>query len=363
MKKLLLALSTVLVTTFAVAQTTAPDATKPYLIFDATYDLQPVGAGNPTDVAIYYDNQTGTTNKAIQFRFWYDAGVFDAPTVTYTGEETNNYFQYNVDDVEGNVTVTWVYTGNDTNFDIAAGSMFNVALPFDAGFNNGAISNMSFTGATSFPAYGTLANGTDTELGLQNYGGVLQEPPFNFTATILNSADNPAEAIPVILQKSADGVTWTDLQTVNTTATGQAVFEDNLDQSYWQIRVKINSGLDASSALTTADANMIAQLAIGLQTPTGIQYYTANPNQANSITAADSFTVFNRLAQNANSYPNNPDVLFFTAAQYTTILNSNTDQSSTIPGLVTFTSPLINNTTSGTYYMLILGDANGTGLN
>ena len=363
MKKLLLALSMVLVTTFAAAQTTAPDATKPYLIFDATYDLQPVGAGSPTDVTIYYDNQTGTVNKALQFRFWYDASVFDAPTVTYTGAETNNYFQYNVNDTEGNVTVSWVYTGNDTNFDIPAGSMFNVALPFDAGFNNGVISDMVFTGASSFPAYGTLANGTDTDLGLHNYGGVLQEPVFNYTATILNSADNPAEAIPVILQKSADGTTWTDLQTVNTTATGQAVFEDNLDQSYWQIRVKINSGLDASSALSTADANMIAQLAIGLQTPTGIQYYTANPNQANSITAADSFTVFNRLAQNANSYPNNPDVLFFTEAQYTTILNATTNQSSTIPGLAIFVSPLINNTTSGNYYMLILGDANGTGLN
>lgn len=363
MKKLILALSTVLVTTFAAAQTTAPDATKPYLIFDAAYDLQPVGAGNPTNVTIYYDNQTGTPNKAIQFRFWYDAVVFDAPTVTYTGAETNNYFQYNVNDVDGYVTATWVYTGNDTNFDIAAGSMFNVALPFDAGFDNGAISNMSFAGSPSFSPYGTLSNGTDTELGLHNYGGVLQEPPFNYTATILNSADNPAEAIPVILQKSADGVTWTDLQTVNTTATGQAVFEDNLDQSYWQIRVKINSGLDASSALSTADANMIAQLAIGLQTPTGIQFYTANPNQSNGITAADSFTVFNRLALGNTTYPNNPDVLFFTEAQYTTILNANTDQSSTIPGQSTFLSPLINNTTSGNYYMLILGDANGTGLN
>lgn len=363
MKKLLLALSTVLVTALAAAQTTAPDSTKPYLIFDATYDLQPVQSGNPTNVVIYYDNQTGTVNKAVQFRFWYDAAVFDAPTVTYTGTETNNYFQYAVNDINGYVTATWVYTGADSNFDIAAGSMFNVALPFDAGFNNGSIANMDFAGSPSFTSYGTLSNGTDTQLGLHNYGGVLQEPVFNYTATILNATDNPAEAIPVVLQKSSNGTTWTDLQTVNTTATGVAVFEDNLDQTFWQIRIKINSGLDASSALSTADANMIAQLAIGLQTPSGIQYYTANPNQLNGITTSDSFTVFNRLAQNATSYPNNPDVLFFTEAQYTTILNANTDQSSTIPGLVTFTSPLINNTTSGNYYMLVLGDANGTGLN
>ena len=363
MKKLLLALSMVLVTTFAAAQTTAPNATKPYLIFDATYDLQPVDTGNPTNVTIYYDNQTGTPNKAIQFRFWYDATVFDAPTLTYTGVETNNYFQYNVNDTDGYVTATWVYTGTDTNFDLTAGTMFNVALPFNTGFSNGSISSMSFADTPSFSSYGTLSNGTDTELGLHNYGGVLQEPVFNYTATILNPSTNPAESIPVILQKSADGTTWTDLQTVNTSTDGEAVFEDNLDQSYWQIRVKIDSGLDASSALSTADANMIAQLAIGLQSPTGIQFYTANPNQTNSITAADSFTVFNRLAQNATSFPNNPDVLFFTEAQYNTIFNSNTDQSSTIPGQPTFTSPLINNTTTGNYYMLVLGDANGTGLN
>jgi len=363
MKKLILSLSIVLVTAFATAQTTAPDATKPYLIFDATYDLQPVQSGNSTDVVIYYDNQTGTANKALQFRFWYDATVFDAPTVTYLGAESNNYFQYNVNDTDGYVTATWVYTGNDTNFDIAAGSMFNVALPFDASFTNGNINDMAFAGSPSFTPYGTLANGTDTDLGLQNYGGVLQEPVFNYTATVLNASDNPAEAIPVILQKSSDGTTWTDLQTVTTSATGEAVFEDNIDQTFWQIRIKIDSGLDASSALSTADANMIAQLAIGLQTPTGIQYYTANPNQANAITTSDSFVVFNRLAQNASSYPNNPDVLFFTEAQYTTIFNASTDQTGNIPGLVTFVSPLINNTTTGNYYMLILGDANGTGLN
>jgi hypothetical protein len=108
---------------------------------------------------------------------------------------------------------------------------------------------------------------------------------------------------------------------------------------------------------------MIAQLVVGIQTPTGIQFYTANPNQANSITASDSFTVFNRLAQNANSYPSNPDVLFFTESQFTTIQASNTDQTSNIPGQVTFNSPLINNTASGNFYLLVLGDANGTGLN
>jgi hypothetical protein len=362
MKKLLLTLSLVLVTFMGFAQTTAPDATKPYLIFDASYNLAPIGA-TPTNVAIYYDNAGSTAIKAVQYRFWYDKNVFASPTVTYTGTETNHYFQTLVNATEGNVTVTWVYTGADAAFNIADGAMFNVALPFKAGYTNGAVTAMAFTGATAYPAYGTLANGTDTTLGLQNYGGVFTEPVFNYAATFLNSPTNPAENVPVILQKSPNGTTWTDITTVNTNASGVASFTTNLDQNYWQIRVKVAPGLTAPDALSTADADMMAQIATGLQTPTGIQFYTANPNQANGITISDSYTLFSRLAQGLTTYPNNPDVLFFTEAQYTQIAAATTSLSSTIPGVSTFTSANINNTTAANYYLLVLGDANGTGRN
>ena len=363
MKKLLLTLSLVLVTFIGFAQTVAPDATKPYLIFDASYNLAPLGA-TPTNVAIYYDNAGSTAIKAVQYRFWYDKNVFNSPTVTYTGTETNHYFQTLVNATEGNVTVTWVYTGADAAFNIADGSMFNVALPFKAGYTNGAVTAMAFTGATAYPAYGTLANGTDTTLGLQNYGGAFTEPVFNYAATFLNDPTNPASDVPVILQKSSNGTTWTDVMTVNTAATtGVASFTTNLDQNYWQIRVKVAPGLTAPAALATADANMIAQIATGIQVPTGTQFYTANPNQANGITISDSYTVFSRLAQGLSTYPNNPDVLFFTEAQYTQIAAATTNLSATIPGVSTFTSANINNTTAANYYLLVLGDANGTGRN
>jgi hypothetical protein len=152
--------------------------------------------------------------------------------------------------------------------------------------------------------------------------------------------------------------------TVNTAATtGVASFTTNLDQNYWQIRVKVNPGLTAPDALSAADADMMAQLATGLQTPTGTQFYTANPNQANGITISDSYTLFSRLAQGLTTYPNNPDVLFFTEAQYTQIAAATTSLSATIPGVSTFTSANINNTTAANYYLLVLGDANGTGRN
>ena len=363
MKKLFLILSLVLVTFTGFAQTTAPDATKPYLIFDASYNLQPVGAGTPTDVAIYYDNAGTTAIKAVQYRFWYDNTVFDSPTVTYVGSETNNYFQTKVNTVEGNVTVTWVYTGANASFNIADEQMFNVALPFKPSYQNGAVSDMLFTGTTAYPSYGTLADGTDTTLGLHNYGGVFTEPVFQYAATMLNSPSNPAENIPVVLQKSSDGNTWVDVETVNTNVDGVAQFDEFLDQSYWDIRIKVDAGLDASSALSTADADMMAQMATELQVPNGIQFFTGNPNQANGITISDSYTVFSRLAQGLPAYPNNPDVLFFTESEYNQIAAATTDLTSAIPGQVIFQSVNINNTTAANYYLLVLGDVNGTGLN
>ena len=363
MKKILLVLSMFLVTITGFAQQVAPDNTKPYLVFDASYNLAPVASGTNTQVAIYYSNLTATAIKAVQFRFWYDKAVFDSPTITYTGTETNNVFNTKVNAVEGNVTVTWVYTGTNASFNIANGSMFNVALPFKATYTNGAVTAMAFTGATAFPSYGTLAAGTDTALGLQNYGGVFTEPVFTYAATFLNSPTNPSTDIPVILQKSADGTTWTDVMTVNTVTTGVAAFSTHLDQNYWQIRVKVAPGLNASSALSTADANMIAQIATGIQTATGTQFHTANPNQANGVTISDSYTVFSRLAQGTTTYPGNPDILFFTEAQYNSIAASTSTLEATIPGVSTFLSANINNTTAANYYLLVLGDANGTGFN
>ena len=363
MKKILLILSVFLVTITGFAQQVAPDNTKPYLVFDASYNLAPVASGTNTQVAIYYSNLNATAIKAVQFRFWYDKTVFDSPTVTYTGSETNSLFNTKVNTTEGSVTVTWVYTGASTSFNIVNGSMFNVSLPFKAAYTNGAVTAMAFTGATAYPAYGALANGTDTALGLQNYGGAFAEPVFNYAATVLNSPTNPSTGIPVILQKSADGTTWTDVMTVPTLATGVAAFTTNLDQNYWQIRVKVAPGIVAPAAIAAADADMIAQIATGLQAPTGIQFYTANPNQSNGITVSDSYTVFSRLAQGLTAYPTTPDILFFTEAQYNTIAAASTDQSGTIPGAVTFLSANINNTTAANYYLLVLGDANGTGHN
>ena len=362
LKNILLTLALVFGSLTVFGQTTAPDNTKPYVIFDSTYTLESTTSSSNTAVQIYYDNQTGTAVKGIQFSFSYDNTVFDAPTVTYSGNSGQNmYLATDVDDTNGKVKVALVYTGASTAFDLVNGFLLTVDLPFDSNYSNGGVNGMDFT--TDLVAYYTTAAGTDAALGKSDNGGNFIEPAFDYVATILNSATNPAESIPVILQKSADGNTWIDVATDTTAADGTATFSENLDQGYWQIRLKIASGLDASTALSTADANMIAQIAAGVQATSGTQFYTGNPNQSNGITVSDSYLVFSRLAQGLSAYTNNPDVLFFTEAQYNTINAATSDQSGTISGQEEFLSPQINGTTTGNFYLLVLGDANGTGLN
>ena len=349
-----------MLTTTINAQTTSPDATKPYVILDSSYALESTNSSNNTIVDLYYDNTSGTKVKGIQFSFNYDVSVFDPPTVTYNNTSgTDAYLSTSI--ANGVVKVVWAYTGATATFDITAGNMFDVSLPFKDSYANSSVADIDFT--NNLTAYYAKADGTDAVLGTSDNGGNFTEPAFNYVATILNSPSNPAQSIPVILQKSSDGSSWTNVSTVTTAANGTATFSANLDQAYWQIRLRIASGLNASTALSTADANMIAQIAAGAQATSGIQFYTANPNQANGVTVSDSYLLFARLATNGTSYANNPDVLFFTEAQYNTISNATSDQSSSIPGLAEFLSPNINGTTTGNFYILVLGDANGTGLN
>jgi len=360
-KNILLTLLLVMSSVFVFGQTTAPDA-KPWVILDSTYSLESVTSSSNTSADIYYGNTSGNVVKGIQFSFSYDNTVFDSPTVTYNATSGPvGYMATDVDTSSGVVKVVWVYDGASTTFDIITGNMFSVDLPFKSSYTNGTVAGLDFT--TDLTAYYAKSDGTDGALGTQDNGGNFIEPAFDYTATILNDATNPAESIPVILQKSSDGSTWSDVATVTTAVDGTAVFSEYIDEGYWQIRLKIASGLDASTALSTADANMIAQIAAGIQSASGIQFYTANPNQTNGVTASDSYLVFSRLAQGNSNYPANPDVLFFTEAQFNTIDASSSDQSVTIPGQSEFLSPQINGTTSGNFYLLILGDANGTGLN
>jgi len=222
-KNILLTLLLVMSSVFVFGQTTAPDATKPWVILDSTYSLESVTSSSNTSVDIFYDNTSGNVVKGIQFSFSYDNTVFDSPTVTYNATSGPvGYMATDVDTSSGVVKVVWVYDGASTTFDIITGNMFSVDLPFKSSYTNGTVAGLDFT--TDLTAYYAKSDGTDGALGTQDNGGNFIEPAFDYTATILNDATNPAESIPVILQKSSDGSTWSDVATVTTAVDGTAVF-------------------------------------------------------------------------------------------------------------------------------------------
>ena len=238
MKKTITLITALLTTVFTYGQTTSPDATKPYIILDSTYNLESVNSSNNTVVNIYYDNTSGNAVKGIQFSFSYDKDVFDTPTITYNNTSGPvGYMSTDVDATNGIVKVVWAYDGASTTFDLTAGNMFDVALPFKSNYTNGTVDGIDFT--NNLTAYYAQSDGTDAILGTSDNGGNFIEPAFDYIATILNNATNPAESIPVILQKSSDGSTWVDVTTGTTAADGTATFSENIDSAGFVALFKI----------------------------------------------------------------------------------------------------------------------------
>ena len=145
LKNIFLTLALAISTMTVFGQTTAPDATKPYVIFDSTYTLESTGSSSNTEFDIYYDNTSGNAVKGIQFSFNYDNTVFDEPTVTYNNTSGPvGYLSYDVDSTNGVVKVVWVYTGASTTFNMITGNMFTVNAPFLSGYTNGAVADVDF---------------------------------------------------------------------------------------------------------------------------------------------------------------------------------------------------------------------------
>jgi hypothetical protein len=72
--------------------------------------------------------------------------------------------------------------------------------------------------------------------------------------------------------------------------------------------------------------------------------------------------VFGRISGRFTEWPNNvEDVKFFTTSEYNSINGSSTNLTSSIAGVTNFTFEILPGTTSVTYYVMVPGDANGTG--
>ena len=95
----------------------------------------------------------------------------------------------------------------------------------------------------------------------------------------------------------------------------------------------------------------------------GFDYYTADVNESDNVTITDAYGVFGRISGRFAAWPNNTkDVKFFTQSEYNTINASSTNYTSTITGATNFTFDILpGQPDSVVYYVVVPGDANGTG--
>jgi len=237
-----------------------------------------------------------------------------------------------------------------------------------ATFNNlASISNLTWTGPQSFTPYAAKQDGMDTTLSVHNYGGVFTPVNFAYHGTFTNVTGSPAKYLNLALQRRPfGGNTWTQHSTYVTDINGDFNISVPLDTTYWDVRLAIQGDtMGVGNIISSTDAQLINQWVLGNGTMTGFDYYTADVNGSNSTTISDVWGVFGRISGRFNVWPNNTkDVKFFTASEYTTINGSATNYTSTIAGVTNFTFDILQGQPdSVVYYVMVPGDANGTGYN
>ena len=366
MKNLLLPLLLTIVTFNLFGQVPTAPGNGIYGLIATEYQVGTTAQGFTT-ANLTLQNTTLTKYTATQFRVFYDNVAFTGATVALIGSTTNLDLQYVTNTANGYITITLTYTGGSSAYTLANGERFAITFTHAAPavFNNlSSISNLTWTGAQTFPAYAATNAGLDTTLNLHNYGGQFILPTFTFAGTFTNVTGTGAKDLPLALQtRPAGGSTWSQHSTYLTDVNGDFDFTVNLDTTYWDVRLAIQGDTMATGNIISAtDAQLINQWVLGNGTMTGFDYYTADVNGNNNVTITDAYGVFGRVAGNFTQWPNNvKDVKFFTATEFTTIDGSATNYTSTIPGATNFTYEILPGVTSVTYYVAVPGDANGTG--
>ena len=354
---------------FVSAQTGPPaPGTGIYAIIDTTYDVGSTTAGI-TKTKLTLKNSTSTKYTAVQFRVFYDKTAFTNASVALLGSSTNLDMQQVINAANGYVTITLVYTGSSSTYSLADGETFEITFTHAAGstFNTlSSIDSLKFTGSATFAQTAANQAGFDTSLNLYSYGGAFVRPTLKFRGTFTNVTGTAAKNLTLALEKKPKtGSTWTQVNSYTTNTLGKFSFTETLDTTYWDVRLAVKGDtLGLGNVISTADAQKINQWAIGALTPSAFDYYTADVNGSNGITIADAYGVFGRVAGRFSAWPNSiPEIKFFTASEYSTITtNSSTNYTSTIAGVTNFYFDILpGQPDSVTYYVMVPGDANGTG--
>jgi hypothetical protein len=327
-------------------------------------------AQGTTQAKITLQNTTLTKFAGVQFRVFYDNVAFTNASVSLIGSTTNLDLQSITNTANGYITVTLSYTGPSATYTIANGERFLITFTHApaATFNNlASISNLTWTGVQTFTPYAAKQDGMDTTLSVHNYGGVFTPVNFTYQGTFTNVTGTPAKNLSLALEKRPfGGNTWSQHSTYITDISGNFNITVPLDTTYWDVRLAIKGDtMGVGNIISSTDAQLINQWVLGNGTMSGFDYYSADVNGSNNTTISDVWGVFGRVSGRFTQWPNNiEDIKFFTASEYTTINNSATNYTSTIAGVTNFTFEILpGQPSSVTYYVVVPGDANGTGYN
>jgi hypothetical protein len=372
MKKILTAL-TLLVLLFSsidlFAQTGPPaPGNGIYALIDTTYQVGTSTQGQ-SQAKITLKNTTATKFTGVQFRVFYDKNAFDSASVSLIGSTTNLDLQYLDNNANGYVTITLVYTGSSSTYTLAEGERFLITFNHVAPatfFALPSIGDLEWTGAQAYNQYAAAQNGLDTTLTLYSYGGQWEQPVLNYHGTFTNVTGSAAKNLTLALQKKPHtGSTWTQHATYTTDINGDFSFSEIIDTTYYAVRLAIQGDtMGVGNVITTADAQLVNQWVLGGSSPTDWDFYTADVNGSNNLTITDAYGVFGRISGRFNAWPNNvKDIKFFTVSEYNTITgNPATNYTSSIPGVTNFYHMILpGQPDSVTFYVLVPGDANGTG--
>ena len=358
---------TFITSTIAFSQVPAAPSNGLWGIIASQYQVGTTAQGNTT-AKITLQNTTLTKFAGVQFRVFYDKIAFTNATVSLIGSTTNLDLQYITNAANGYITVTLSYTGPSASYTIPNGERFLITFTHAAAatFNNlTSISNLTWTGLQTFTPYAAKQDGMDTTLSVHNYGGVFTPVNFAYHGTFTNVTGTGAKTLKLALERRPlGGSTWAQHSVYTTDNDGDFTISVPLDTTYWDVRLAVQGDtMGVGNIVSSTDAQLINQWVLGNGTMTGFDYYTADVNGSYGTTISDVWGVFGRVSGRFTSWPNNTkDVKFFTAPQYTTINGSSTNYTSTIAGVTNFTFEILpGQPDSVVYYVMVPGDANGTG--
>lgn len=341
-----------------------------WTIIDTTYQVGTSTLGQ-SKARITLKNATISKYTGIQTRVFYDKNAFASASVALVGSTTNLYLQSVDNNANGYVTISLVYTGSSSTYSLPDGETFEITFAHVAPASFYAlpsISALTFSGAATFTTLAASQTGLDTTLSKHSYGGVWEQPTLDFHGKFTNVTGTGAKNLTLALEKKVKaGGTWGTHDTYVTDLSGNFAFSEIIDTTYYDVRLAIKGDtMSVGNVISTADAQLINQWVLGSATPSGFDFYSADVNGSTNVTITDAYGVFGRIAGRFTEWPNSvEDVKFFTAAEYTTITGSpSTNYTSTYAGVTNFYYNILPGMPDSVqYYVVVPGDANGTGYN